>query len=77
VTCHHPCEAECRRGELNQTVAICGLKRFALEASEATLDVQKAEDSGKKIAVIGSGPAGLTASYFLSKYGHSVTVFES
>lgn len=75
--CHHPCEEECRRGELNQAVAICGLKRFALEASEGTFDVQKSGDTGKRIAVIGSGPAGLTAAYFLAKSGHSVTVFES
>ncbi len=75
--CHHPCEEVCRRGELNQAVAICSLKRFSLEASKASSDVQKAEDSGKRIAVIGSGPAGLTAAYFLAKFGHSVTVYES
>jgi NADPH-dependent glutamate synthase beta subunit-like oxidoreductase/NAD-dependent dihydropyrimidine dehydrogenase PreA subunit len=75
--CHHPCEEECRRGELNQAVAICGLKRFALEASESPSDVEKAKDSGKKVAVIGAGPAGLTAAYFLAKSGHSVTVYES
>ncbi|NIM59931.1 MAG: FAD-dependent oxidoreductase, partial [Candidatus Aminicenantes bacterium] len=75
--CHHPCEDECRRGELNQAVAICDLKRFALQANDSHGQVQKAKQTGKKVAIIGSGPAGLVAAYFLAKFGHSVTVYES
>jgi NADPH-dependent glutamate synthase beta subunit-like oxidoreductase len=75
--CPHPCEIECRRGELNQAVAICHLKRFALEADGSQNDVHKEKETGKRIAVVGSGPAGLTAAHFLAKFGHSVTVFEA
>ena len=77
--CHHPCESQCRRGELNQPIAICGLKRLALEDKESRLvesPIRKGE-TGKKVAVVGGGPAGLVASYYLSVLGHSVTVFES
>jgi NADPH-dependent glutamate synthase beta subunit-like oxidoreductase len=75
--CPHPCETECRRGELNQAIAICHLKRFALEASRSKADVHKQKETGKKVAVVGSGPAGLTAAHFLARSGHSVTVFEA
>ncbi|TET69490.1 MAG: FAD-binding protein [Candidatus Aminicenantes bacterium] len=75
--CHHPCEDECRRKELNQTVAICDLKRFALQANESRGQVQKEKQTGKRVAIVGSGPAGLVAAYFLAKFGHSVTVYEA
>lgn len=75
--CHHPCEDECRRGDLNQAVAICDLKRFVLQANESQDQVQKAKQTGKKVAIVGSGPAGLVAAYFLAKFGHSVTVHEA
>jgi formate dehydrogenase beta subunit len=77
--CHHPCESQCRRGELNQPIAICSLKRLALEDRESCLverPVRKAE-TGKRVAVVGGGPAGLVASYYLSVLGHAVTVFEA
>jgi NADPH-dependent glutamate synthase beta subunit-like oxidoreductase len=75
--CHHPCEDECRRGELNQAIAICDLKRFALQADESQSQVQKEKETGKKVAIVGSGPAGLVAAYFLAKIGHAVTVYEA
>jgi ferredoxin len=82
LICEHPCEAEgvCRRGDLDQPVAIRALERFAVERTSKYEPAQgsKVTPSGKKIAIVGSGPAGLTAAYYLAKKGgHAVTVFES
>ncbi len=74
--CRYPCEAACRRGQVNQPVSIRNLKRYAKrrlwEAGRRRHPL-----TGKKIAVIGAGPAGLTAAYYLTNRGHAVTVFES
>jgi NADPH-dependent glutamate synthase beta subunit-like oxidoreductase len=76
--CIHPCESACRRGKLNEPVAICSLKRFAADQVAAQPQAAaKADPTGKKVAIVGSGPAGLTAAYYLAKLGHSVTVFEA
>jgi NADH-quinone oxidoreductase subunit F len=78
--CIHPCELKCRRGELDEPVAIRSLKRFASDwyfdhigKPKEPFPVTKTQ----KVAVVGAGPAGLTCAYFLAKMGYKVTVFES
>ncbi len=73
------CEKECRHGELNEAIGIRSLKRFAADHDDGAWKQRSrfAPATGKKVAVVGSGPAGLTAAYYLAKLGHGVTVFES
>jgi NADPH-dependent glutamate synthase beta subunit-like oxidoreductase/ferredoxin len=78
--CNHPCESVCRRSEVNEAISIRDLKRFAVENDKDRLwekNAQRATASDRKIAVIGSGPAGLTGAYYLAKLGHEVTVLEA
>ncbi|MBM3156082.1 MAG: FAD-dependent oxidoreductase [Chloroflexi bacterium] len=78
--CIHVCETKCRRRQLDEPIAIRALKRFAADhARKDALPKGKiAPASGKKVAVVGAGPAGLTAAYYLAKLGgHAVTVFEA
>jgi NADH-quinone oxidoreductase subunit F len=77
--CIHPCESKCRRGQLDEPISIRALKRFVADhARETAAEPQVAPPSGKRVAVVGSGPAGLTAAYYLAKLGgHAVTVFEA
>jgi NADPH-dependent glutamate synthase beta subunit-like oxidoreductase/Pyruvate/2-oxoacid:ferredoxin oxidoreductase delta subunit len=75
--CFHPCEDECRRGELNQPMAICALKRFAAGNAGGTPTLSQRPPTGKNIAIVGSGPSGLTAAHYLALKGHGVTVFEA
>jgi NADPH-dependent glutamate synthase beta subunit-like oxidoreductase len=77
--CFHPCEEVCRRGELNEPIAINSLKRFASEHDNGVWkqNSKVVAARGKRVAIVGSGPAGLTAAYYLAKAGISVTVFEA
>jgi len=77
--CLHFCEEKCRRGELNDSIAIRVLKRFAAERDPGLWKQRSkfAPSTGKRVAIVGSGPAGLTAAYYLTKLGNSVTVFEA
>jgi NADH-quinone oxidoreductase subunit F len=77
--CPHPCETKCRRGQVDEAIAIRALKRFAAEKGNGLwkAKAKMAAATGKRVAIIGSGPAGLTASYYLAKQGHAVTVFET
>ena len=77
--CTHPCEDACRRGDVfKQPIAICALKRYVADhADDLSEQVSKVgEDTGHKVAILGAGPAGLTAAFYLRKKGHQVTVFE-
>ncbi|MFC1916796.1 FAD-dependent oxidoreductase [Chloroflexota bacterium] len=77
--CIHPCEEGCRRGKLNTPISIRELKRFVADrdSGEWKQFSKKLPPTGRKVAIVGSGPAGLTAGYYLAKLGHSVTVFEA
>lgn len=76
--CTHNCEGQCKRNELGTPLSICKLKRAAAteDNGEWKKHTKQLPDTGKSVAVLGSGPAGLTAAYYLKKQGHSVTVFE-
>lgn len=76
LICEHPCEAHCRRQLVDDAINIRGLKRLAVEKAGDVPAPVCAPSNGKKIAVIGGGPAGLTAAYFLRLKGFAVTVFE-
>lgn len=78
--CPHPCETACRRKYVEEPISICSLKAFASDhdsASENRFIPQIAKETGKRVAVIGGGPGGLTAAYYLAIKGHSVTVFDA
>lgn len=76
LICEHPCEARCRRNLIDAPINIRGLKRFAVDNCGDVPVPKKMDATGKKIAIIGGGPSGLSAAYFLSIMGHKVTVFE-
>jgi heterodisulfide reductase subunit A-like polyferredoxin len=78
--CHHPCEGECTRNDVDQPLAIRELHRFLAdyekEKGEYYIPEITAEKRDEKVAVVGSGPAGLTAAYYLLQQGYQVTIFE-
>lgn len=77
--CVHNCEMECKHQELNEAISIRNLKRYAAEHDDGSWKVNsfKKPATGKKAAIIGGGPTGLTAAFYLAKLGHSVTVFDA
>ncbi len=77
--CPHPCENYCRRGIEDEPVSINQLKRFVADYEMnhgKRLPVACAPDTGKKVAVVGGGPAGLSCAFFLRRLGHAVTIFD-
>ena len=75
--CHHPCEGYCNRGYYDEPMSIRALERAASEYGGKTRRPTGKEKTGKQVAIIGSGPAGLTCAYFLALLGHEVTIFEA
>lgn len=77
--CPHPCESACNRDTFDSGISIRAIERFTSDFADPALmaSPRKKEASGKKIAIVGSGPAGLTCAYFSALFGHDVTVFES
>lgn len=78
--CPHPCEDSCRRKLIDEPISIAWLKRFASDVDLAGSDPFMPDiepETGKSVAIIGGGPMGLSAAYFLRKKGHNVTIFES
>ena len=74
--CEHPCEARCRRNIVDDAVNIRGLKRVAADFAGEVPPPECAPSTGKRIAVVGGGPGGLSAAYYLQLMGHQTTVFE-
>ncbi len=74
--CEHPCEARCRRKMVDDAINIRGLKRAAVDNAGLVPHPKCAPSTGKTVAVVGGGPGGLTAAYYLALMGHKVTVYE-
>ncbi len=74
--CEHSCEARCRRNMVDNALNIRGLKRYAVDHATGAPHAKKAPETGKSVAIIGGGPGGLSAAYYLALMGHKVTVYE-
>ena len=74
--CEHPCEARCRRNMVDDAINIRGLKRYAVDHAGKVPQPVCAEPTGKTVAVVGGGPGGLSAAYYLALMGHKVAVYE-
>lgn len=74
--CEHPCEERCRRNMLEDAINIRGVKRFAADMAGEVDPPACAPSTGKKIAIVGGGPSGLSAAYYLQLMGHQTTVYE-
>ncbi len=76
LICENPCERRCRRTMIDFPINIRGLKRFAAEHAGYVPVPEKEAPTGKKVAIVGGGPSGLSAAYYLALMGHEVEVFE-
>ena len=76
MICEHPCEARCRRTLVDDAINIRGLKLYAVEHEGEIPAPKCAPSTGKKIAIVGGGPGGLSAAYYLARMGHDVTIYE-
>lgn len=74
--CEHPCEARCRRNMLDDAINIRGLKRYAVENAGYVPAKENAPSTGKKIAIVGGGPGGLSAAFYLQQMGHQTVIYE-
>ena len=74
--CEHPCESRCRRNMVDDAINIRGLKRYAVDHAGVVPQPECAPATGKKVAIIGGGPSGLSCAYYLALMGHGVTVYE-
>ncbi len=76
--CTHPCEDACRRSQVDKPIAIRALKRFAVEfGGDRMIEAEAKTRHDEKVAIVGSGPAGLACAYYLRKLGYPVTIFEA
>ena len=76
--CTHPCEDACRRNQVDKPISIRALKRFAVEfGGDRMIELEAETTQDEKVAVVGSGPAGLACAYYLRKLGYPVTIFEA
>jgi NADPH-dependent glutamate synthase beta subunit-like oxidoreductase len=76
LICEHPCEAYCRRGMVDDPLNIRGIKRYAADHMVEEYQPTKAEPTGKRVAVVGGGPAGVTTAYYLALMGHTPVIYE-
>ena len=76
LICEHPCEARCRRNMLDDSVNIRGLKRYAVDNAGVVPAPVCNPSTGKRVAIVGGGPSGLSAAYYLQLMGHQCDVFE-
>ena len=74
--CEHPCEARCRRHMVDDAVNICGIKRYAVDHAGDIPTPPCAPSTGKRVAIVGGGPGGLTTAYYLTLMGHKAVVYE-
>lgn len=74
--CEHPCEFTCRRSLVDDAINICGIKRYAADHAKPYAPAQNLAPTGKKIAIVGGGPAGLSAAYYLQLMGHDVSIYD-
>ncbi len=76
LICEHPCEARCRRNMIDDAINIRGLKRYAVDHSGTVAAPANAPSTGKRVAIVGGGPGGLSAAYYLQLMGHQTVIFE-